>query len=308
MKIKKIESIENNEDVVYNLEVEDNHNYVVEDCVVSNCHTSTAKVLSQIVTFCTNAKYKMGVSGTLSESKVNEMQLEALFGKITHYTSAKELIDKGILSPIKIYNIVLKYDNDVKKEFNSTLKAIRDKQKVKKEGVGAKLYQAENDFVKESKHRKKYILKTINKCKGNTLVLFKNVSYGKELCELAAKHLDRNVYLVHGDVKPDERERIRQVMEEEEDAIIFATLQIFSTGINIKKLKYLIFSQNIKSKVKVIQSIGRTLRKHKTKDSAILIDIIDNLNGKNYSVKHAMDKLDLYDEEQYKYKIKEVKI
>jgi superfamily II DNA or RNA helicase len=276
--------------------------------MVDECHTCTAKVLSKIVTYCTNTPFRYGVSGTLSESKVNEMQLEALFGKITHFTTTKELTDKGILSPIKIYNIVAKYDNDVKKKFNATLKSIRDKQKAKKEGVGAKLYQAENEFLQELKVRKRFILKTINKCKGNTLVLFRNVEYGKELCELATKYLDRNVYLVYGDVKPNERERIRQIMEEEDDAIIFATLQIFSTGINIKKLKYLIFSQNIKSKIKVIQSIGRTLRKHKTKKSAVLIDIIDNINGKNYSVKHAMDKLELYDEEGHEYKIKEVNL
>lgn len=274
--------------------------------MVDECHEATAKVLSNLVSSCKNAKYKFGVSGTLEDSKVHEMQLEALFGDIEHYKTTSELIEEGHLTPINIYNIVFKYSKEKKKQFNSLINDIKKKNKNTKEGIGAKTYQAENDFIANDKERKRAILKTINNCKGNTLVLFKNVSYGKELFELSKKYLDRNVYFVYGNITPDERERIRLTIEDEEDAIIFATLKIFSTGINIRKLAYLMFCQNIKSKIKVIQSIGRTLRKHDSKETARLIDIIDDLNGKNFSIKHAQSKLELYDREGHPYKVKEI--
>ncbi len=273
--------------------------------MIDECHEATAKVLSNIVLSCTNAKFKYGVSGTLEDSKVHEMQLMSLFGDIKQYTTTKSLMEEGQLTNIKIYNMVLKYDEEHKKQFNDIVRRIKSN---KTENSGAKAYKAENDFIADNKDRKKFILKSLKKCNGNCIVLFKNVEYGKELCELASKYLDRNVYFVYGKLTPNEKERIRQIMEHEEDAIVFATLSIFSTGINIKKLKYLMFVQNTKSKIKVMQSIGRVLRKHVSKECAYFIDIIDDINGKNFSVKHAIEKLELYTREGHEYKIKEYKL
>lgn len=271
--------------------------------MVDECHESTAKELSRIVTLCHNSKFKYGVSGSLEDTQVHLMQLEALFGVIKEYITTKELTDKNIVTKATIYNLVLKYDKEEKKEYNRLIKQLKNKHK---DGdIGAKGYFLENEFITTNDKRKHFILKTINKCKGNTLILFKNVEYGRALFELSKEKLNRNVYFIYGDVKPEEREKIRLMMEEEEDAIVFATLKIFSTGINIKKLEYVVFSQNVKSKIKVIQSIGRSLRKHKDKSSSKVIDIIDDINGKNYSVKHAMSKLELYDKQQFDYKIKE---
>ena len=303
-KILKIEEIVYDGDT-YNLHVENNHNYFANGMLVSNCHTSSAKVLSSIVGLCTNAKFKFGVSGTLQESKVAKEQLESLFGQTHQFVTTKELIDNGTLTPIKIYNLVLNYNKEDKKKYETKVKTEYDKNK---DGA-AKKYQIETNYIQEHKGRQKFILQTVKKCKGNTLILFKNIKYGEKLTELINKYIeDRNVYFVDGDVSPKERERIRLIMEQEEDAIILATLSIFSTGINIKKLKYLMFVQPIKSKIKVLQSIGRVLRKHDTKVESILIDVVDNITGKNFSVKHAMSKLELYEKEGFNFKVKEINL
>jgi superfamily II DNA or RNA helicase len=86
---------------------------------------------------------------------------------------------------------------------------------------------------------------------------------------------------------------------------------VFATGVNIPNLDYLIFAQSQKSKIKVLQSIGRVIRKSKTKNKAIVIDLVDNLSWKrkqNFSLKHGMERMELYDKEQFEYDIKEINI
>lgn len=275
------------------------------DCVlVDEAHLSTGKSITTILHACVNSKFRFGVSGTLQDSKVAKTQLESVIGEIVESVDTKQLIENGTLTPIKIYNLVIKYNKEQQKKFTDILKANKEEIKLN----AAKKYKLEMDFLSSSKERKKIILNTTNRCDGNTLILFKNISYGKELVKLLDKYTERNVYFIYGDISADERERVRLIMEEESNAIIVATLNIFSTGINIKKLKYLIFAQTIKSKIKVLQSIGRVLRKHDSKDEAVLIDIVDNINDKNFAYKHAVDKLDLYDSEGFKYKIKEINL
>jgi len=276
------------------------------DCVlVDECHLATGKSITSILNSCINSKFRFGVSGTLQDSKVSKVQLESIIGEIVESVDTRQLIDDGTLTPIKIYNLVIKYKDEVKKNLLNQIK--QEKENNKKFNAATK-YKIEMDLISSSKERKKILLKTVKKCNSNTLVLFKHVNYGKELTKIFTKYTDRNVYFIYGDISPDERERIRLIMEQETNAIIVASLNIFSTGINIKKLKYLIFAQPIRSKIKVLQSIGRILRKHDSKEEAILIDIIDNISGKNFSYKHAIDKLDLYDKEGFTYKVKYITI
>lgn len=288
------------------INIEDSEWFTQFDLIACDeVHLATGKCLSDIISLCSNAKFKLGFSGTLQDSKVAKEQLESLFGSVNEFVTTKELMDEGTLTKIKIYNLVLNYSDEDKKKFREKIKL-----EYKKERDGAaKKYQIESDFVQKNKSRMKFILQTVKKCQGNTLILFKNISYGEKLTELINKYIeDRNVYFICGDISPTERERVRLIMEEETNAIIIATLNIFSTGINIKKLKYLMFVQSVKSKIKVLQSIGRVLRKHESKNEAIFIDIIDSIDRKNFSVKHGLNKLELYDTEGFDYKVKEIKL
>ena len=102
----------------------------------------------------------------------------------------------------------------------------------------------------------------------------------------------------------EEREEIRKLMEEQDDVVCIAISKIFSTGINIKNLHNIIFAAIGKAKIKIIQSIGRTLRKHSSKKRATIFDIWDNLK---YGNNHIIERMSLYDEEKIPYTVTEIK-
>jgi superfamily II DNA or RNA helicase len=104
----------------------------------------------------------------------------------------------------------------------------------------------------------------------------------------------------------EQREEIREITERESNAIIVASYGVFSTGISIKNLHNVIFASPSKSRIRNLQSIGRVLRKGKNKDKAVLYDISDDCtynNRKNYTLNHFIERIKLYNEEQFNYEI-----
>lgn len=121
----------------------------------------------------------------------------------------------------------------------------------------------------------------------------------------------RKVYFVHGGTKVQIREQIRGIVEKENDAIIVASYGTFSTGINIRNLHNVIFASSYKSRIKNLQSIGRSLRKSDTKSKATLYDIADDLkykNSENYTLKQFSIRLQLYMEEQFDFKLYKISL
>jgi superfamily II DNA or RNA helicase len=121
----------------------------------------------------------------------------------------------------------------------------------------------------------------------------------------------RPIFFVSGEVDAELRENIRKIVEQEKNAIIVASYGTFSTGINIRRLHNVIFAHPSKGRVRVLQSIGRQLRKSADKDMARLYDISDNLCHKshvNYGIKHQIERIKLYAEEQYPYKMVNIKM
>jgi superfamily II DNA or RNA helicase len=124
-------------------------------------------------------------------------------------------------------------------------------------------------------------------------------------------YTDRPVHLVYGGVDVDDREHIRKLVENETNAIIVASYGTFSTGVNIKRLHNLVFASPSKSRVRNLQSIGRVLRQSRGKVEATLYDIADDIStdkGNNYTLNHLMERLKIYNEEQFNYEIIEVKV
>lgn len=264
----------------------------VHKCVQTS---ADSKVITEILQErCVRSKFRFGMSGSINDGKVNEIQLTSIIGPIHDSVTTKDLIERNVLTNIKIHMLLLKYDETV------VAKAYKME------------YTAEMKYIMQQKNRVKFILKLFKKINNNSLIIFRNIEYGKLLYKYLVKvYPDRSIYYVDGSVSAEDRENIRLSIEGHDDAIIVASMPVFSTGINIPKLKYLIFAQSLKSKITLIQSIGRTLRKHKDKDEAVLIDIIDDFEykkKKNYSLKHAIERIKQYDAQQFKYKIKEIKI
>jgi superfamily II DNA or RNA helicase len=125
------------------------------------------------------------------------------------------------------------------------------------------------------------------------------------------KDEDRRVFFVHGGVDGDEREEIRHIVAKENDAIIVASYGTFSTGINIPSISNLVFASPSKSKIRNLQSIGRGLRKADGKSVATLYDISDDLTWKakrNHTINHFMERVKIYNEENFEYKLYNVKL
>jgi len=110
-------------------------------------------------------------------------------------------------------------------------------------------------------------------------------------------------------VPPPQPVTVREITEREDNAIIVASYGTFSTGINIKRLHNVIFASPSKSRIRNLQSIGRVLRKGENKNKAILYDISDDItykSKKNYTLNHLIERIKIYNEEQFNYEIVQI--
>ncbi len=273
--------------------IKENNFFTQYDFVITDeVHTAKATSLTGILERCTNASYRIGLTGTLDNLKVNEKTLIGLFGPINKLITTKELIDRKQVAAFNIKCLVLKYDKE-------TCKAIK---KFK--------YQEEIKYLVSNTKRNTFIKNLSLSLDKNTIILFNFVeTHGKVIYEMIknSKHLNnRNVYFIHGGIAGDEREKIRQIMESELNAIIVASYGTMSTGVSIKNLHNIISAISGKSRIRNLQSIGRILRLHESKDVATLYDIVDNLSvGKhqNFVLSHFLERIKTYNQEQFDYKI-----
>ena len=251
-------------------------------------HGFKSKSLTAITTKCVNARYRIGTTGTLDGTQTHKLVLEGLFGKVHKVTTTKKLIDQKHLSPFTITALVLKHPDSI----CHTLRDIN--------------YQQELEYLISSEARNNYIVNLALGMKGNTLLLFRFVEkHGKLLYDMIKEHNDSNnrkVFFVFGGTDTDTREQIRSIVEKESDSIIVASYGVFSVGVNIRNLHNIIFASPSKSRIRNLQSIGRGLRKSKTKDIAKLFDIADDLKykqKKNYTLDHFEERMKIYKEENF---------
>jgi superfamily II DNA or RNA helicase len=127
---------------------------------------------------------------------------------------------------------------------------------------------------------------------------------GKALYETVSELAEgKHVFLVNGSTKAEVRENVRKFTESNNDVIIIAGFQIFATGINIKNLHNLIFASPSKSMIRILQSVGRILRTHHSKDIATVYDIYDSFDyrqksAKSFGVMHFVERFRIYSEAQ----------
>ena len=236
---------------------------------------------------CTEAEYRFGTTGTLDGALTHELVLQGLFGKVYRVTSTRALQDNDTLARLDIRRIILEYSNEVKKNF------------------GKKTYQEEIEFIVTNDKRNNFIKNLTLDLKGNTLVLYNYVEkHGKPLYNLMKDQVKegRKIFFVSGETAATDREAIRAIVEKQKDSITVASLGTFSTGINIRNLHNIVFASPSKSQIRVLQSIGRGLRKTDDGKSTTLYDIIDDITKKNYGMLHADERLRIYGREKFNHK------
>lgn len=255
-------------------------------------HGCKAATLINILSKLDGCVYRFGTTGTLDDEPLNQATIEGLFGPKYKSITTRELIDQGYASKFRVKCIVLKYPEETAKQVKSMS------------------YQQEVDFLTGNEERNKFIKNLAKSLPGNKLVFFRIIDHGKALYALLDEP-GQNVFYIDGDVHADDRELIRHAIEDEEDAVLIASLGTTSTGVSINKLHHMIAAHPSKSKIKVLQSIGRMLRMHGEKTEAVLYDIVDDLSYKshqNYTLKHFVERVKIYDHEQFDYTIYNVRI
>lgn len=267
------------------------------DVVIGDeAHQFKAVSMIKIMENLTDVEFRVGTTGTLDGSKVNKLVLEGLFGREFVVTTTKELMDAGKVVELKINCVMLKYDKETR------------------EALTGMDYKEEMMWLVTNPERNKFIRNLSISTSGNTLVLFQYVEkHGKKLYDMISARAtdDRKVFFIHGGVDTEVREHIRKLCEKEKDAIIVASYGVFSTGINMPSIENIIFASPYKSKIKVLQSIGRGLRLNKGKDHCKLFDIADDLSHKttkNHTLNHAVERYRIYMAEQFKVKIVNVEM
>ncbi len=264
-------------------------------------HNFKAKSLTTLMEKCTQAQYRIGTTGTLDGTQTHQLVLEGLFGPVFKVTTTKALMDSNDLSQLKIKICLLKYNDEICKM------------------MSGQKYQDELDFIVKYPDRNNFISQlTLETCReGNTLILFQYVEkHGKPLYALLDEKMSitkgkRKLFYVSGETDVDTREQIRAITEKEDDAIIVASIGTFSTGINIKRLHNIVFASPSKSQIRVLQSIGRGLRKSNDGLNTNVYDIADDLHWKakkNYTLQHAAERIKIYSKEKFNYKLFDYKL
>ena len=249
-------------------------------------HQFKSKSLVSIMTKLGNAKYRYGFTGTLDGTQTHKWVLEGLFGPSYKIIKTDELMKKGHVATLDINVLLLKHPPNKFETFEDEIQYI----------IG---HDKRNNFIRN----------LALDLKGNTLILFARVEgHGEPLYNLINTNsiIERHVFFVHGGVATEDRERIREITESENNAIIVASYGTFSTGINIKNLHNIIFASPSKSRIRNLQSIGRVLRKGSNKSKATLYDIADDISYKsrrNYTLNHLIERIKVYNEENFNYDI-----
>tara|TARA_Y100000004_G_scaffold188342_1_gene242315 strand:- start:1627 stop:3060 length:1434 start_codon:yes stop_codon:yes gene_type:complete len=255
-------------------------------------HLFKAKVLTGILEKLKHIGHRWGLTGTLDDTQTHKLVLEGLFGPTHYVTTSADLMDEGVLAELDIQCLVLKYPPEVSKE------------------VVQMDYPREMEFLADNERRTQFIKNLTLDKKGNTLILFQYVDkHGRKIFDAFQKAGIKS-FFIYGGTDTKNREQVRELMERESGCVIIASYGTFSTGINIKNLHNIIFASPSKSKIRVLQSIGRVLRTSKDKFSATLFDIADDLSYKNrdnYTLRHFKERINTYSKERFKYTIHEVK-
>lgn len=267
--------------------------------IVDECHMAKANSIQTILQNCVNAEIRIGTTGTIPvDNHAAILGLQGHIGKTFKTITTKNLIENGTLEKLKINILLLKWGDAISKPIRNAT------------------YHDEINHIFDSYKRNRFISNLAIDLKGNTLILFKQVSHGKMLASMINDKLinadnKRKIFYLAGSTKVDVREEMRFIVEKEKDAIIVGSTGVISTGTNIRNLNNIIFAAPSKSQIRVLQSIGRGLRRSDNADETVIYDIVDDYSigaHRNYTLEHGAYRLKIYNKELFSYKIHQIKM
>jgi len=228
------------------------------------------------------AKFRFGFTGTLPDEKMDRWNIIGQLGPLIYERKSIDLREQKHITDVKVARLLLHYHNPPLFSRGTMANPT--------EG-----FEEEILFLQDNGFRNKVLKNIIEKITNNCLVLVDRIAHGELLYEYLSSLTGKEVFFIRGSMELDERESIRKIMENNHNVVCIAISKIFSTGVNIKNLHYVFFAAIGKSKIKLIQSIGRSLRQHESKKEAMIFDLCDQLY---YGIKHSEERSKIYKEEQ----------
>ena len=270
-------------------------------------HGAKANTITTILQKTFGSAYsRFGVSGTFPPDDSCEiLTIQSVLGPKITEVSANELKEKGIITPMDI-KVVLMSHQDL--DYAERLEII------KRGGMGKEALELEKSFIHDSDKRLNFIKKIIEKCDKNTLVLFHSIEYGQKIFnKLKSEIQNKDFFYIDGEVRNKEREEIKKFMEETSTntKILIASYGTLSTGVSINALFNVVFADSFKSEQIIIQSIGRALRLHEEKKTALIFDLVDVFSleePKNILFRHFKEREKFYIKRKYPYSVTKVKL
>jgi len=264
-----------------------------EGVSVDEVHGVKGAELEKIMKKCIHADDRIGLTGTLGNNETHELQVISNIGHAVRLVSAKELIEQGRATPLKIAMLNLRYNIS---DRNNLL----DEKKSVPKNVGAAVkFQIETDFICKHSARNAYIVKLAKKVSlnKNTIILCSRREH-IAILEILFKASKQNVHVITGDVVIQEREDIKKLLEESTGNILIGTTKCLSTGLSIKNLHNMVLASGGKSLITLVQSIGRLMRLHGSKEYATIFDLVDNLQAvgenPNFYLEHSYKRYSIW--------------
>ena len=257
----------------------------VDVLVVDECHTikKSNKISKMVGKIITNNKF--GLTGTLPDNKPDEWNILGKLGKVIYDKDSYELRLESYLTNVDIKIIDVSYKD--KPLYVS----------------GGNNFKTELDFIYDNSFRNNVIANISKKFNNNSLILVNHLAHGDALYDKLSLINGKQVYFVKGEVEVEERDKIKKIMETNSNVVCIAMTSIFSTGINIKNIHMIMFASGGKSFIRTIQSIGRGLRLHESKNKLTIIDICDKLR---YGIRHNDKRKEIYNSEKINYTITKI--
>lgn len=288
------QSLKNIESIISNYQV----------IIVDEGHSASADVMHKMLnTHGAKCPVRIGLTGTLPKEEAERMQVHYVLGQVVHEVAAHELIDQGWLAKLNLEVITLEED----------FSAMWEKYKLSDPEEASKLTYAKfkkeffPDYTSEKAHlskqteRLEFVADFARKRRdeaGNTLIMVNGREVGKRLSKL----IDGAIF-IDGTDNADIRKNVYSMFDQRDDLVLITTMQLVSTGLNIKRIMNIVALDANKAFIQIIQSIGRGLRKASDKDSVNYYDISSDTK---YATKHRNTRKGYYDESRYTFTTKKI--
>ena len=284
-------------------EVEEEDDYFCkQDLVICDeVHCCATKKNIKMVCSFTNGQYYMGYTATLPNTELETEQIKSLFGEVVIKKEMKELYE--------VYNAVCKLNVGILKyDFGKvSLKSRIDKISSTSNYHAEMEWLAENDVM--NKHLCKLIVNNVENGR-NVVILTKRIEYANRIHDILDEMTAIPSYvIVRSGEKAKTLKQSEEILEKcrdkEERFIIISNAKLFSMGIDLSGIHMIVMLESGKSRVSILQSLGRSVRKGELKDIAYILDVSANMK---YSINHLNERYKIYEKSEFEIMEKTIKL